>query len=432
MTNENGFATGQSEPFCPGCGHTPLLRALQEALGRHHTPRGVTLVTDIGCIGMADSLFACHTLHGLHGRSPALAAGVALSTRDPAHKVVALMGDGGAAIGLQHILEAARLNVDVTLIVANNQNYGMTGGQGSAYTALGVKTVTTPNGSAVAPFSLVDLVAPLGVFRARLLATDKGLADVLADAAHHRGFALVETMNWCPSYAGKFNPETLVPKAMRAFFESQGLAFGVWPATTTVQPFRFVAAPKSPAPKAIEVGFAHTLDRPVTVVLAGSAGEGVQNAAEAFVGAALRAGLAGIVRGDYPVTVGKGFSAASLRITPEPGATLAGETPDVALVTSLDGLRWAEPRLHGVGRVVYDASLLAAGAGLPCGAETVDFRRFGARQAGFAALVWLLDRARYFPRAALEAAVAAMAAPKARESYEKVLAAFAADASPAA
>jgi len=468
--SDNLFATGAPDPWCPGCGHTPAARALQEALHRTFAPQDVVLVTDIGCIGMADGLFRCHTVHGLHGRAPALAAGIAI-TAPPGRKTVVLMGDGGAAIGLQHILECARLNADLTLVVCNNQNYGMTGGQHSAYTCEGVTTTTTPAGSTQAPFRLCELVAPLGVFRARALATSKELPDVLERALAQRGFALVETMNYCPSYTGKMNPETLTPRAMAAFFEGHGLPFGEWPATTTVAPFRFVSAPQARRPQPIRGSHESGLDGVVRVLVAGSAGEGVQSAAEVFAQAAIRAGLEVAVRGEYPVTVGKGFSAAFLVLSARPIGSPAGERWDCGLVCSTEGLRFACDHADGLARLVLDASLspptapcaaappdptgvglrhptvsflwMAAPGGLdlvPTNAEgapivptlapaptpaweQADFRRFGAKQAAFGALAWLLARERWFPPEALRAAVADVKSPKVRAGLESVLAA---------
>ncbi|MBM4318622.1 MAG: hypothetical protein FJ125_01360 [Deltaproteobacteria bacterium] len=421
------FATGAADPWCPGCGHTPAVKALQEALAERHAPGDVVLVTDIGCIGMADGLFTCHTVHGLHGRSPALGAGIAMSLPRPEMKVVVLMGDGGAAIGLQHLFECARLNVGLTLVVCNNQNYGMTGGQHSAYTVRGVKTTTTPEGMAQAPFALCEMLAPLGVMRARVLATSRELAAAIGAALDHPGFSLVETMNYCPSYSGKLNPAELTPRAMEAFFVAAGLSFGSWPATTTAAPYRFTASPKSSFPEQLPVTHRSVLAGSVRILLAGSAGEGVQNAAEVFAQAGIRSGLEAVVRGEYPVTVGKGFSASFLLLSAQPILSPAGERWDVALVTSGDGLRYVRERYGGsIRSLVLDASLPAGDAPALAGSGTaplqqVDFRRHGARSASFAALAWLLEQERWFPQEALRDAVAALPSPKARESLLAVL-----------
>jgi len=467
------FASGAPDPWCPGCGHTSVIRGLQEALERTGNPRETVLVTDIGCIGMADRLFTSHTVHGLHGRAPALGTGIAISS--PPHvRVVVLMGDGGAAIGLQHILEAARLNVNMTLIVCNNQNYGMTGGQHSAYTCLGVTTPTTPDGAGQSPFRLCELVAPLDVHRARVLANERGLIDSLESALNHQGFSLIETMNFCPSYSGKYNPETLQPKAMKAFFEEQGLIFGEHPAGTAVPPYRFDPDPEPHETPLIPRQPHHQLDGSVRILLAGSAGEGVQSAAELFARAAMRAGLEVAIRGEYPVTVGKGFSAAFLLLSADPILSPAGEHQDVALVCSADGLRFTGEHLPGIRRLVLDTSLEApeqdtasqkptaeptdAGPAHPTVSilrytdsldsdvpdavaevenepapsavildgpqtiEQVDFRDRGPKMAAFSALLWLLEQEEWFPVDTLRDAVESLPDSKARAGMQKALA----------
>jgi len=446
---------------------------MQEALERTGKPRETVLVTDIGCIGMADRLFTSHTVHGLHGRAPALGAGIAISA--PPHvRIVVLMGDGGAAIGLQHIMEAARLNVNLTLIVCDNQNYGMTGGQHSAYTCLGVTTPTTPNGAGQAPFRLCELVAPLEVHRARVLANERGLVDTIESALNHQGFSLVETMNFCPSYSGKYNPDTLKPKAMRAFFEEQGLTFGDHAAGTGVAPYRFDPNPEPHETPMIPRQSLHQLDGSARILLAGSAGEGVQSAAELFARAAMRAGLEVAIRGEYPVTVGKGFSAAFLLLSSDPILSPAGEQQDVALVSSADGLRFTGGFLAGIQRLVLDTSLEApepvssssqpeaepTGIGLvhptisilrysdprgvdvsagesevthipppppatiladPQTIEQVDFRNRGAKMAAFSALLWLLEQEKWFPVDTLRESVESLPDSKAREGMLQAL-----------
>ncbi len=424
--NASPFATGAPDPWCPGCGHLPVVRALYQVLARRYRPLDVVLVTDIGCVGMADALFTCHTVHGLHGRSPALAAGLAMNLPE-GRKVVTLMGDGGAAIGLQHVLECARLNVDMLLVVCDNQNYGMTGGQHSAYTLPGVRTTTTPEGSALRPFPLCELVAPLGVFRARTLAVGPDLVPALDAALGHRGFALVETLNWCPSYAGKQNPDRVTPRGLAACFEANGLPLGTWPAPTAIPPFRHEPRPRPRELQAIPVTRVPSLDRPVRLLLAGSAGEGVQLAAEVFARAAVGAGLQVALRGEYPVTVGKGFSSAFLVLSPRPVLAPAGDDWEVGAVTSVEGLRFALGRVAGTPRVVLDASLEPPPA-LAC-ADRVDLRRFGARQAAFAALAWWLRRERWFPLEALAETVDALASTTQRDTFRAVLEGLPADPS---
>lgn len=421
MRDSPAFATDAKNPWCDGCGHTPVARVLQETLTALYKPNEVVLVTDIGCIGMADGLFTCHTVHGLHGRAPALAAGIAMTRTSPDPKVVVLMGDGGAAIGLQHILECARLNQNLTLIVCNNQTYGMTGGQQSAYTLPGVRTSTSPQGVQDSPFDLCRLLEGFNVLRARTAATARELPELMTQCLRYEGFSLLETLNYCPSYTGKFNPETLTPKVMREFFASHGVELGLWPASATREPYRFTAAPRPVQLSTIAAKYQHALTKPVQILLAGSAGGGVQSAAEIFANGAILSGLYVAFRGEYPVTVGKGFSTAILVLSPEPILSTSQEHGDLALVVSADGLAFTRSELQKHASIAVDQTLDTPAVA----ASKVDFRQFGVRQAALAALIWALQQHLYYPMAAMREAIDAVRSNRVREScratFEKLV-----------
>jgi len=181
-------------PFCRGCEHSHVLRKLNEALvALHLPPTDVCLVTDIGCIGLADALFAApHSVHTTHGRSTACATGIALADAVLASntlKTIVLIGDGGAMIGLLHLVNAALLNANVTVILCNNFLFGMTGGQNSAFSPLEVVTPTTPTGNIVARLDICKVLAASHAgFIARVSATDKALTETLTKAIAHPGF----------------------------------------------------------------------------------------------------------------------------------------------------------------------------------------------------------------------------------------------------
>ncbi|MDP7330963.1 MAG: thiamine pyrophosphate-dependent enzyme, partial [Candidatus Marinimicrobia bacterium] len=121
--------------FCPGCSHGKILEALSNSLKQQGLgPSEVVIVTDIGCVGLSDKYFVTHAFHGLHGRAITYASGIKM--QNPDLKVVVLIGDGGCGIGGHHLLNAARLNTDVNVLVFNNFNFGMTGGQHSVTTPL--------------------------------------------------------------------------------------------------------------------------------------------------------------------------------------------------------------------------------------------------------------------------------------------------------
>lgn len=114
--------------FCPGCGHEAVVRGLDRALQQLDLAgEQVAIVSDIGCSGLFDTFFNTHAFHGLHGRALTYATGMKMA--GPELKVIVVMGDGGLGIGGAHVLSSCRRNLDLTLLILNNFNYGMTGGQ---------------------------------------------------------------------------------------------------------------------------------------------------------------------------------------------------------------------------------------------------------------------------------------------------------------
>jgi pyruvate/2-oxoacid:ferredoxin oxidoreductase beta subunit len=207
-----------------------VVRQLSHALeGLGLPPRSVVLTTDIGCVGLADSLFPyLHTVHTTHGRSTAMATGMALAevTLPTAGlKPIVMIGDGGAMIGLLHLVHAAQLNVDVTVLVHNNFLFGMTGGQHSAFTPLDWITTTTPEGNNIPPLDLLALLRTAHAgFLARKFATDSNLGAEIAEAIDFRGFSLVEILETCTGYGKLRNKAT--GNALREVVSRQGYLIG--------------------------------------------------------------------------------------------------------------------------------------------------------------------------------------------------------------
>jgi pyruvate/2-oxoacid:ferredoxin oxidoreductase beta subunit/Pyruvate/2-oxoacid:ferredoxin oxidoreductase gamma subunit len=335
-------------PYCKGCGHPLVLRALGEALGRLGIPPAdVAVVTDIGCVGLADGQIAGpHTIHTTHGRSTAFAAGLALADSilgEGRLKSIVLIGDGGATIGINHLVSGALLNPDVTVLVHNNFLYGMTGGQSSAFSPVDFVTSTAPQGGFVPPLDLARvLLAARAPFVARKLTGDRDLADVLERAIAHPGFAAVEILELCTAYATRWNP--LTGATLREVAEQAGYELGVLrdePRPTFGAAYRERHAAEgrpASATGAAEI-FEHRLERPHRLVLAGTAGERVQTAATILARAALSCGLHVTQKNDNPVTQGTGFSVSEVILDPEPILYTGIERPDAVLVVSEDGAR---------------------------------------------------------------------------------------------
>jgi 2-oxoglutarate ferredoxin oxidoreductase subunit beta len=337
-------------PYCRGCGHASVVRQMSRAFERLQLPpRSVVLTTDIGCVGLADSLFPyLHTVHTTHGRSTAFATGIALGDvlfEPSGLKPVVMIGDGGAMIGLLHLVHAAQLNVDVTVLVHNNFLFGMTGGQHSALTPVEFVTATTPHGNYTPPLDLVALLrAAHGGFLARLSATDGGLDALIAEAIAYPGFAMVEILELCTAYGTRWNQ--LTGGKLKEIAERQGYAVGKPEASLERPAFREVIRQQrnshAPKPQQVETGpqvDGATLTGELRVVVAGSAGERVQSAAALLAKAALAAGLYATQKNDNPVTQGTGFSLAEICLSPEPIEYTGMEQPEVVIVVSADGLK---------------------------------------------------------------------------------------------
>lgn len=186
--------------FCPGCSHGKILGSLSDSLKLQGLdPSEVVIVTDIGCVGLSDKYFVTHAFHGLHGRAITYASGIKMG--NPDLNVIVLIGDGGCGIGGHHLLNAARLNTDITVLVFNNFNFGMTGGQHSVTTPLDSITATTSLGSTDAPMDIAGTAKVNGGgFVARATAFDKDLPDLIEKAMNHSGFSLIDIWELCTAY----------------------------------------------------------------------------------------------------------------------------------------------------------------------------------------------------------------------------------------
>jgi len=194
--------------FCPGCGHGILLGAMLRAVDELALERRKLLfVSGIGCAAWIPSPnIKADTLHTVHGRAVAYATGAKLA--NPALTVVVVSGDGDlSSIGGNHLIHAARRNIDLTVICANNQIYGMTGGQTASTTPLGARTATDPEGSRYRPFDLCALVRAAGApFAARWPVTrSRELIDSIKRAVRTPGLGFVEAVSPCPTQFGRRN-----------------------------------------------------------------------------------------------------------------------------------------------------------------------------------------------------------------------------------
>jgi len=203
--------------WCSGCGNGIVLGAILRAFAELKLDKKDTVVvTGIGCWGKADDYISTNTFHGTHGRALAFATGIKLA--NPKLKVIALMGDGdGATIGGNHFIHAARRNVDITAIVVNNFNYGMTGGQYSGTTPESSITSTSRYGHIEPGFDLCKLAAVAGapyVARGSVYNVNQ-LQKFIKDGLEKRGFSFIEAISSCPTHFGRLNGMKEAPKMMK-------------------------------------------------------------------------------------------------------------------------------------------------------------------------------------------------------------------------
>ena len=208
--------------WCPGCGHGIVLNGLLRAVESLGISKNeFVMVSGIGCSSRISGYVDFHTMHTLHGRALAFATGIKLSR--PELNVIVPMGDGDAlSIGGNHFIHAARRNITMTAIVMNNRIYGMTGGQYSPLTGIGMRASTAPFGTIDQSFNTVDLAAAAGAtFVARTTSYHvHEQVEFIKAAILHDGFAVVEILSQCPTYFGRQN-KLGDAVAMMEFFKNQ-------------------------------------------------------------------------------------------------------------------------------------------------------------------------------------------------------------------
>ncbi|MDN5326917.1 MAG: 2-oxoglutarate/2-oxoacid ferredoxin oxidoreductase subunit beta [Moorella sp. (in: firmicutes)] len=217
--------------FCPGCGHGIILKALGEAIDALGIQERTIFGCDIGCSLLSWDFFNLDTIQTHHGRTTPVLVGI--KRVRPELVVVSYMGDGGAyAIGAQHLVSSAVRNDLVTIIVVNNTQYGMTGGQMAPTTLPGQKTETTPYGRDVKltgrPIlgpELVAAVAPPGAYVARgsianVVQLKNFIQKGLLNQIEGRGIAFIEALSACPTNWRTNAAETwrFIEKEMAAYF----------------------------------------------------------------------------------------------------------------------------------------------------------------------------------------------------------------------
>ena len=367
--------------FCPGCSHERIVGALDktfQTLGLDGNQ--VVIVSDIGCSGLFDTFFHTHAFHGLHGRALTYATGIKMARPDLT--VVVTMGDGGLGIGGAHVLSTCRRNIDLTLLVLNNFNYGMTGGQCSS---------TTPQDAMVGsgflnclekPVDLCKVAAAAGapyVTRTSTYAPD--LVDEMAAAIGYKGFSVIDIWGVCPgryTKRNKLTPKmidaqlTRLPSCQGAVEENQRPEYG--------QHYREIARglPVPSKPARIAARFQPPAKDRQDVLILGSAGQRVVTAGEIFCLAGMTAGWYATQKNDYPITVLRGHSVSEMVISPDPVDYTGIEQPTVVVALADEGVGRRKKLLAGLGPQTL--IIKAAGVDLPETGATVKEMDFKSRK----------------------------------------------------
>jgi 2-oxoglutarate/2-oxoacid ferredoxin oxidoreductase subunit beta len=193
--------------FCSGCGVGTVIGSfIRGFLKANIDPDTIAFVSGIGCSGRAAGYVKLDSFHTTHGRAIPFATGLKLA--NPKLKVVVFSGDGDlATIGGNHLIHAARRNIDIVCICINNFNYGMTGGQMGCTTPANALTTTSPYGNFEMPMNLPYLLAACGAsYIARWTTLNlRELDRAIEEAMTRQGFSFVEVVAPCPTVYGRMN-----------------------------------------------------------------------------------------------------------------------------------------------------------------------------------------------------------------------------------
>jgi 2-oxoglutarate ferredoxin oxidoreductase subunit beta len=206
--------------WCQGCGLGIILRSYVEALKETEMDLDkIVTISGIGCAGRASGYVNTDAFHTTHGRAIPFATGVSIS--DSNLKPVIISGDGDLfAIGGNHLIHAARRNVNMLVICSNNFNYGMTGAQYGPTTPLQARTPTSPYGNIENPFNLVGLVGAAGATMVSRWSVYHvhPLKSAIKKGLKKKGFSFIEVISPCTTGFGRLNRQSPL-EMMRALRE---------------------------------------------------------------------------------------------------------------------------------------------------------------------------------------------------------------------
>ena len=201
----NDLKSNDEITWCPGCGNFGILNSLKKALVKlGRPPKDILLVSGIGQAAKLPHYIKCNCFNGLHGRALPVAAAAKIANRNLT--VIVTTGDGDCyGEGGNHLIHNIRRNIDITVIVHNNQIYGLTKGQASPTTDPGYATKVQPEGVILEPIYPLEFAIALGAgFVARGYSADsEHTSSLITEGIKHKGFSLIDVLQPCPTFNKK-------------------------------------------------------------------------------------------------------------------------------------------------------------------------------------------------------------------------------------
>ena len=375
-----GSLLNRSRPpvFCPGCAHERIAHALDQTFQKLHlSGEEIVIVSDIGCSGLFDTFFNTHAVHGLHGRALTYATGIKMAR--PNLKVVVTMGDGGLGIGGAHVLSTSRRNIDLTLLILNNFNYGMTGGQCSCTTPQDAQVASGFLNSLEKPIDICEVAAAAGAVHVTRASTyEKALVEKIEEAIRFEGFSMVDIWGICPgryTKRNKLTPQSIesalseLPPLEAAMVKNARMEYG--------RAYREAANRMKPPPPPLQIPPLHEAPSKAhqEVLLLGGAGQRIRTAGELLCLAAASAGLYSTQKNDYPITVMRGHSVTEVILDRSEIGYTGIEHPTIVIALAQEGVDKRKAMFSRLSKHTW--ILKVQGIVLPPNAATlieVDFR----------------------------------------------------------
>lgn len=367
--------------YCPGCGHGVLHKLIAEAIDDLGIRERTILISPVGCSVFAYYYFRVGNIQASHGRAPAVSTGI--KRVRPESIVISYQGDGDlAAIGGNHILQAANRGENITVFFVNNAIYGMTGGQMAPTTLAGQKTTTSPYGRNVNtegyPIKVCELLSSLEapVYIERVALTDpkntnkarRAVRKALQNQIANKGFSLVEVLSICPSnwkmtpvQAKQWVEDNMIPQFPLGVFRDKTAEIPI--RETVLNPFDQSGVHEKLNIPVQENPVQYSLQpKPEFVnprlVIAGFGGQGVLILGLGIAQAAMQAGYNVSWLPSYGPEMRGGTANCNVNISRERIGSPLVAKPTALIAMNLPSLEKFESRVTANGLIVYDSSLI--------------------------------------------------------------------------